>query len=84
VPEQLTVSGSKAWTISAPDIERAIQTLVATLDRTPTDNEIAQQPHISVAGSHQAQFSKRAFASPKIGGAAMSFSPFGPNVGSSI
>jgi hypothetical protein len=54
VPEQLTVSGSKAWTISAPDIERAIQTLVATLDRTPTDHEIAQQLRISVAGYHQA------------------------------
>jgi hypothetical protein len=54
LPEQLTASGSKAWTISAPGIERAIQTLVATLGRTPTDNEIAQQLRISVAGYHQA------------------------------
>jgi len=53
VPEQLTLSGSKTWTISVPDIEQAIQTLLATLDRTPTDDEIAQHLHISVAGYHE-------------------------------
>jgi hypothetical protein len=52
--KEVSLSRGKAWTISAPDIERAIQTLLASLNRNPTDIEIAQQLRISVAGYHEA------------------------------
>lgn len=54
ISEELPLTCSKAWSISAPDIERAIRTLNATFGRTPTDSEIAQQLHVSVAGYHEA------------------------------
>jgi hypothetical protein len=47
-------SSVPTWTISAPEIERAIRTLIIRLKRTPTDAEIAKELNFSVVHYHEA------------------------------
>jgi hypothetical protein len=47
-------SSVPTWTISAPEIERAIRTLIIRLKRTPTDAEIAKGLNLSVVHYHEA------------------------------
>ena len=47
-------SGGASWIVSAPEIERAIRTLLITLKRTPTDVEIAKELRLSVVHYHEA------------------------------
>ena len=50
LPQVLTPpQGNPTWHVSAPDIERAIQTLSAKLSRAPTQTEIAEELRIDLA-----------------------------------
>jgi hypothetical protein len=54
LPQSVPSSGGPTWTISAPVISGAIQTLLHKLNRTPTDEEIAQELFITVEHYHEA------------------------------
>jgi hypothetical protein len=54
LPGTVSASGAPTWTIVAPEIERAIKTLLVLLKRTPTDAEIAKELNLSVAHYHEA------------------------------
>jgi len=54
LPAAVPSPGGGSWIVSAPEIERAIQTLLVTLKRTPTDVEIAKQLRLSVVHYHEA------------------------------
>lgn len=47
-------SGGPTWAVSAPDIEQAIYTLLCKLKRSPTDDEVAEQLHLTTNHYHQA------------------------------
>jgi Sigma-70 region 3 len=54
LPATVPASNSPTWTISVPEIERAITTLLVRLARTPTDAEIAKELNLSVVHYHEA------------------------------
>jgi Sigma-70 region 3 len=54
LPQSVPSSGGPTWTVSAPAISKAIQTLLFRLGRTPTDEEIAQELYLSVSHYHEA------------------------------
>jgi Sigma-70 region 3 len=54
LPATVPASSGPTWTISAPQIERAITTLLGRLNRTPTDAEIAEELNFSLIHYHEA------------------------------
>jgi hypothetical protein len=54
LPATVPSSGGATWIVSAPEIERAIQTLLVKLKRTPTDAEIAKELRLSVGHYQEA------------------------------
>jgi hypothetical protein len=53
LPETVPASGASTWTISAPEIERAIMNLYGRLKRTPTDSEVAKELNLSLLRYHE-------------------------------
>jgi DNA-directed RNA polymerase specialized sigma24 family protein len=54
LPRAVPSSGGPTWTVTAPAISKAIQTLLLRLRRTPTDEEIAQELYLTVEHYHEA------------------------------
>jgi hypothetical protein len=54
LPRAVPSSGGPNWTVSAPAISKAIQTLLFRLHRTPTDEEIAEELYLTVGHYHEA------------------------------
>jgi DNA-directed RNA polymerase specialized sigma24 family protein len=72
LPDTVPASGGVTWTISAPEVERAIITLFGRLKRTPTDSEVAKELNLSLIHYHEGLILLRdietEIATPKVDG----------------